>query len=47
MTYFKQSLFIEDERVTELLPFTEEACTFSNFCIRPEVIEKIEAAFAH
>ncbi|HHN47673.1 MAG TPA: DEAD/DEAH box helicase, partial [Bacteroidales bacterium] len=43
--YFRQSSSIEDERITELLPFIEEARKFSNICIRPEVIEKIEATF--
>lgn len=43
--YFKSSNCIEDERLTDLLGFFEEAQTLSNFCIRPEVTEKVEAAF--
>jgi SNF2 family DNA or RNA helicase len=43
--YFRKSSSIEDEKITELLSFIEEARKYSNICIRPEVIEKIEAAF--
>jgi SNF2 family DNA or RNA helicase len=43
--YFKNSNYIEDDRLTDLLGFFEEAQPLSNFCIRPEVKEKVEAAF--
>lgn len=43
--FFKKSTFIEDDRVTEMLEFLEEAQKLPNICIRPEVTEKIEAAF--
>jgi len=43
--YFKKSSYIEDDKVTSLLEFIEEARSFPNICVRPEVTEKIEAAF--
>ncbi|OFY50971.1 MAG: hypothetical protein A2W85_05000 [Bacteroidetes bacterium GWF2_41_31] len=43
--YFKNSSWIEDEKATELLNFIEEAGKNPHVCIRPEVIEKIGAAF--
>lgn len=43
--YFKNSNYIEDDGITNLLGFFEEAQKLSNFCIRPEVIEKVESAF--
>jgi SNF2 family DNA or RNA helicase len=43
--YFKNSLFIENEKVTNLLEFIKEASENPHICIRPEVTEKIEAAF--
>jgi SNF2 family DNA or RNA helicase len=43
--YFKNSVYIEDEQITSLLKFMEEATDFPHIRIRPEVVEKIEAAF--
>jgi len=43
--YFKNSNFIEDDKVTRLLDLIDEAGQNPNICIRPEVTEKIEAAF--
>lgn len=43
--YFKNSTFIEDDKITGLLNFMDEALQNPHFCIRPEVTEKIEAAF--
>jgi SNF2 family DNA or RNA helicase len=43
--FFKKASFIEDDKVAGLLEFIEDARKFPNICIRPEVTEKIEAAF--
>ena len=43
--YFKTNPFVEDQNVTELLGFIEEARENPHICVRPEVIEKIEKAF--
>jgi len=43
--YFKNSNFIEDDKVTRLLDLIDEAGQNPNICIRPEVTEKIEAVF--
>lgn len=43
--YFKKGTFIEDNEITNLLDFIGEVEEHSNICVRPEVVEKIEAAF--
>ncbi len=43
--YFKKSASIDDDNVTSLLPFIEEAAKNPHICIRPEVNRKIEKAF--
>ncbi|HKJ42824.1 MAG TPA: DEAD/DEAH box helicase [Sunxiuqinia sp.] len=43
--YFKNSNFIEDDKITGLLNFLDEAIQKPRICVRPEVAEKIEAAF--
>ena len=43
--YFKKETFLEDHEVTNLLDFIGETQEYSNICVRPEVTEKIEAAF--
>ncbi|GET30923.1 DEAD/DEAH box helicase [Prolixibacter sp. SD074] len=43
--YFKNSNFIEDNKITGLLNFLDEASQKPHICVRPEVAEKIEAAF--
>lgn len=43
--YFKNSRSVEDENITDLLGFVREASENPHICIRPEVAEKIEAAF--
>lgn len=43
--YFKNSTFIEDDKITELLGFLDEAGKNPSICIRAEVIEKVELAF--
>jgi SNF2 family DNA or RNA helicase len=43
--YFKNSRSIEDDNITDLLGFIREASENPHICIRPEVSEKIEAAF--
>lgn len=43
--YFKKSTFIEDDKITGLLSLMDEASNNPRICIRPEVAEKIEAAF--
>ncbi|MBT3382895.1 MAG: DEAD/DEAH box helicase [Prolixibacteraceae bacterium] len=43
--YFKKSHFIEEEKITSLLGFIEEAANNNIIHIRPEVQEKLEAAF--
>lgn len=43
--YFKKSSFIEDEDSVNLLGFIDEIQENTFFRVRPEVIEKIEAAF--
>ncbi len=43
--YFKNASFIEDDKVTGLLDFMDEAMQNPRICIRPEVTEKIEATF--
>ncbi len=43
--YFKKNSFIEDDKITGLLNFMDEAAQNPRICIRPEVSEKIEAAF--
>jgi SNF2 family DNA or RNA helicase len=43
--YFKNGRTIEEEKVTGLLGFLDEAGKNPNFCVRPEVVEKVEAAF--
>ncbi len=43
--YFKKSAFIEDSERKNFLGFIEEARQFPHIRIRPEVPEKIEAAF--
>ena len=43
--YFKDSTFIADPEVTKLLGFIIKAREYPHFCIRPEVVAKIESAF--
>ena len=43
--YFKRSAYINNDEAISLLSFIKEASGHPNICIRPEVIEKIEAAF--
>ena len=43
--YFKNLNFVEDDKITGLLNFIDEAAKNPGICIRPEVTEKIEAAF--
>jgi len=43
--YFKDSRYIEDQQITGFLKFIEEAAGFPHIRIRPEVAEKVEAAF--
>jgi len=43
--FFKKSSTVENDEVTSLLGFIGEADKHPNICIRPEVVEKIEAAF--
>ena len=43
--YFKNEAFIEDEQIAGFLKFIEEAAEFPHIQIRPEVAEKVEAAF--
>jgi ERCC4-related helicase len=43
--YFKKSVFIDDDGITNLLGFISEANEHPNICVRPEVVEKIEVAF--
>ena len=43
--YFKNSTCIENDKITDLLGFIREASENQRICIRPEVTEKIEAAF--
>ena len=43
--YFKNASFLEDEQITTLLKFMEDAANYTHIRIRPEVVEKIEAAF--
>jgi len=43
--YFKNRPFIEDDCVTDLLGFIEEAREYPHICVRPEVTEKIGKAF--
>lgn len=43
--YFKKSNFVEDDKITGLLNFMDEAGKNPGICVRPEVTEKIEAAF--
>ena len=43
--YFKNATSIDDREVTNLLNFIQEASSFGHIRIRPEVIEKVEAAF--
>ena len=43
--YFKKSSFIEDTEIKSFLGFIEEATNFPLVRIRPEVQEKVEAAF--
>ena len=43
--YFKNANSIDDREVTNLLDFIQEADLFEHIRIRPEVIEKVEAAF--
>ncbi|MGF1586292.1 MAG: DEAD/DEAH box helicase [Bacteroidales bacterium] len=43
--YFRNSSFIENDRLTGMLRFVKEAARLPRICIRPEVIEKIEAAW--
>jgi SNF2 family DNA or RNA helicase len=43
--YFKNGNCIEDAQITGFLKFIEEAADFPHIRIRPEVAEKVEAAF--
>lgn len=43
--YFKNEKFIEEGDITNFLGFLNDAENFSNILIRPEVREKVEAAF--
>ena len=43
--YFKNAAFIEDDKITDLLGFIQEAGEIPHLCIRPEVTEKVGAAF--
>lgn len=43
--YFRKGSFIEDSEITNLLDFIGEKDEHPNICVRPEVVEKIEAAF--
>ena len=43
--YFKNANCIEDAQITGFLKFIEEAADFPHIRIRPEVAEKVEAAF--
>jgi SNF2 family DNA or RNA helicase len=43
--YFKNARCIEDAQITGFLRFIEEAADFPHIRIRPEVAEKVEAAF--
>ncbi len=43
--YFKNTNHIEDNQITGFLKFIEEAAEFPHIRIRPEVAEKVEAAF--
>lgn len=43
--YFKKATSLDDQDVANLLNFIQEASTFEHIRIRPEVIEKVEAAF--
>ncbi|MBN1768684.1 MAG: DEAD/DEAH box helicase [Prolixibacteraceae bacterium] len=43
--YFKNNSYIEDEELTRLLDFFDEAESIPSIEIRPEVKEKVEAAF--
>ncbi|MGM0619594.1 MAG: DEAD/DEAH box helicase [Bacteroidota bacterium] len=43
--YFKNSNVLEDNQLTDFLPFIEEAAQYPHIHIRPEVAEKIEAAY--
>lgn len=43
--YFKNASCVDDDKITDLLGFIREAGENPRFCIRPEVTEKIEAAF--
>ncbi len=43
--HFKNSNFVEDDKITGMLNFMDEAVKNQGICVRPEVTEKIEAAF--
>jgi len=43
--HFKKSQFIDDNEIASFLPFVEEASSSKRFCIRPEVIAKVEHFF--
>ena len=43
--YFRKESFIEDNEIANLLDFIRETDEHPNICVRPEVTEKIEAAF--
>jgi len=43
--YFKNSSYIEDTQITGFLKFIDEAAGFPHIRVRPEVAEKVEAAF--
>jgi SNF2 family DNA or RNA helicase len=43
--YFKNSAYINDPDVTNLLGFIVKASEYPHICIRPEVINKVESAF--
>jgi SNF2 family DNA or RNA helicase len=43
--YFKNKTFIENEELTRFLDFFDEAESITSIVIRPEVREKVEAAF--
>ncbi len=43
--YFKNATYIENNQITGFLKFIEEAAEFPHIRIRPEVTEKVEAAF--
>ncbi len=43
--YFRNTTCLEEGQITGFLKFIEEAADFPHICIRPEVAEKVEAAF--